>query len=87
MVQMLASGERNVAELAAPFAMTLQGVRKHIAVLEDAQLIATRRIGRERICRLETKRLKAAADWIGARATQWERKLDRLGALLEEEER
>lgn len=87
MLQMLAAGERNVAELAEPFAMTLQGVRKHLAVLEDARLITTRRVGRERLCRLEPKRLKAVADWLGARATQWERRLDRLGAIVEEDER
>jgi DNA-binding transcriptional ArsR family regulator len=87
MVQMLAAGECNVAELAEPFAMTLQGVRKHLAVLEGAKLIVTRRVGRERLCRLEPKRLKSAADWLGARATQWERRLDRLGAIVEEDER
>jgi DNA-binding transcriptional ArsR family regulator len=85
MIGLLAERERSLGELAAPFAMTLQGVRKHLAVLEDAGLVASRKVGRLRLCRLKPARLQQAARWLEQRAELWNSRLDRLGAMLEEE--
>ena len=84
-VRLLSERQRTVSELAAPFAMTLQGVRKHLAVLEDAGLVATEKVDRTRMCRLKPRRLGEAARWLEQRARLWNSRLDRLGAAIGEE--
>jgi hypothetical protein len=53
-------------------------------VLEAGGLVCTEKVDRVRTCRLEPATLRAAEQWIGQRRTQWERRLDRLGAYLAE---
>ena len=74
----LASGEASVTELAAPFAMSLPAVSKHLKVLERAGLIARGREAQWRHCRLEADPLKEVADWVEAYRHHWEQRFDRL---------
>jgi DNA-binding transcriptional ArsR family regulator len=78
----LGRGPASISELAAPLNMTLTGLKKHVRILEDAQLVTTKKIGRVRQCRIETAALKTAEEWINERRTTWERRLDRLGDYL-----
>ena len=80
----LASGEASVSELAAPFAMSLPAVSKHLKVLERAGLIARGRTAQWRPCRLEAGPLKEVADWVEHYRRFWEQSLDRLGDYLRE---
>jgi DNA-binding transcriptional ArsR family regulator len=78
----LAAGEASVTELAAPFAMTLPAVSKHLKVLERAGLIARGREAQWRPCRLEAGPLKEVADWVAEYRMHWEGRLDRLDDYL-----
>jgi DNA-binding transcriptional ArsR family regulator len=78
----LATGERTVGELAAPFEMSLPAVSKHLRVLERAGLIAQRREAQRRPCRIEAEPLKDVADWAERYRHIWEGRLDRLDAYL-----
>ena len=80
----LASGERSVTELAAPFKMSLPGISKHLKVLERAGLIARGRHAQWRPCRLKAGRLKHVADWVEHYRRFWEQSLDRLDDYLKE---
>jgi DNA-binding transcriptional ArsR family regulator len=80
----LISGERPVTELAAPFAMSLPAVSKHLKVLERAGLIARGREAQWRPCRLEARPLKDAFNWLEHYRRFWEQSLDRLDAYLHE---
>ncbi len=80
----LASGETSVNELAEPFEMSLPAVSKHLKVLERAGLIERGREGQRRPCRLATKPLVQAADWVEQQRRCWEESLDRLEDYLEE---
>jgi DNA-binding transcriptional ArsR family regulator len=80
----LALGEASVMELAAPFAMSLPAVSKHLKVLERAGLIARGREAQWRPCRLEAGPLKDAADWLGEYRRFWEQSFDRLDEYLRE---
>ncbi len=80
----LTTGEATVTELAAPFAMSLPAVSKHLKVLERAGLIARGRDAQWRPCRLEVAPLKEAADWIEEYRVFWEQRFDRLDAYLRE---
>jgi DNA-binding transcriptional ArsR family regulator len=66
--------------------MTLAAVVQHLQVLEEAGLVKTEKVGRVRSCRVDAAGLDAAAQWIAARRPEWDRRLDRLGELLIEED-
>jgi len=83
----LSSGERSVTELAAPFALSLPAVSKHLKVLERAGLIARRREAQWRPCRLEAGPLKDVADWLEEYRRFWEERFDRLDDYLREIQR
>src|SRR5688572_17132700 len=80
----LASGDCAVTELAAPFAMSLPAVSKHLRVLEKAGLIVRSREAQWRPCRIEGRPLRDVADWAEHYRHVWEGRLDRLGTYLEQ---
>ena len=82
----LARGEARVGELAAPHAMSLPAISKHLKVLEEAGLIAKEKEGRVVRCRLEPEPLSRAADWVEDYRQFWEGQLDRLARYLEEQQ-
>ena len=82
----LERGERTLSELAEPLPITLMAVQKHIRVLEEAGLVATRKHGRSRHVRLRAHGLERASDWIKQSEQRWNAAFDRLAAALEEEE-
>jgi DNA-binding transcriptional ArsR family regulator len=86
MLERLSLGPASVSELGAPLAMSLAAVVQHVQVLEDSGVVRTEKVGRVRTCHLDAQRLRAAEGWISERRTLWERRLDRLGDLLAEEE-
>jgi DNA-binding transcriptional ArsR family regulator len=82
----LSSGEARVTEVAAPFDISLNSVSKHIRILERAGLVARRRAGREHVLHLEPRPLAEASDWLQSRQRAWTGRLQRLQALLDEED-
>lgn len=80
----LARGEATVNELAAPFAMSLPAVSRHLKVLERAGLISRGREAQWRPCRLEAGPMKEVAEWIERYRAFWEDGLDRLEDYLTE---
>jgi DNA-binding transcriptional ArsR family regulator len=86
MVERLAGGSASVGELAEPLEMSLAAVVQHVQVLEAAGLVATEKVGRVRVCRLAPEALKDVERWIEDRRTTWEARLDRLDALLADDD-
>ena len=78
----LISGEASVTQLAAPFAMSLPAISKHLKVLERAGPIARSHEAQWRPCRLEAAPLKDVADWVAHYRRFWTESLDRLDAYL-----
>jgi DNA-binding transcriptional ArsR family regulator len=70
--------------LAPPLGITLTAVVQHLRVLEDSELVRTEKVGRVRTCRIETAGFSALEQWIRHHRSLWERRLDRLGDLLDE---
>ncbi len=79
----LAKGEATVGQLAAPFAISLPAVSRHLRVLQRARLIEQRVDAQWRLCRINAEPLKEAADWIEQYRRFWEDRLDRLAKYLE----
>jgi DNA-binding transcriptional ArsR family regulator len=74
----------SVSGLATPLDITLTAVVQHLQILEESGLVQTEKVGRVRTCRIETAGFSIAEKWIGDRRSVWERRLDKLGDLLNE---
>src|SRR5262245_31700100 len=85
-LQRLADGEARVTEIADPLPMSLNGVSKHIRMLERADLVRRRRAGREHFLSLNPQPLDEAAAWIETQRGLWTRRLDTLEGLLRAED-
>jgi DNA-binding transcriptional ArsR family regulator len=83
-VERLAQGEATVAEIARPFAMSQPAISRHLRVLEEAGLVATRVAGSARPRRLNPDGLRLAHDWLGTFRAQWEDRFARLDAVLDD---
>jgi DNA-binding transcriptional ArsR family regulator len=79
----LTSGEASVNELAEPFDMSLPAVCKHLRVLERAGLVSRSQDAQRRPRRLEPRRLKEVAAWLGTYREFWEQSFNRLDDYLE----
>src|SRR5215471_6357979 len=77
--------ELSVTALAAPFAMSLPAVLKHLDVLEVAGLIRRRKSGRTVSCRLNAVPLQEAQRWLAHYERFWSDRLDALARYLAEE--
>ena len=80
----LASGPTSVSALAEPLGVSLPAVLKHVAVLEDAQLVVSRKEGRVRTCSLRPRGLDRTAHWLNERQRRWNTRLDHLDEYLKE---
>jgi DNA-binding transcriptional ArsR family regulator len=83
-LELLADGPATIGELAEPFGLTLNGVKKHVQVLEDANLVLSEKVGRARECRLGPAQLQDVARWIEEYRQAWQERLDRFGAYVEQ---
>jgi DNA-binding transcriptional ArsR family regulator len=66
--------------------MSLAAVHQHLRVLEQSGLVRSEKVGRVRTCRIEVAALKPVERWIEQRQAGWERRLDRLGEYLADED-
>ena len=78
----LAGGEATVTELAAPFAMSMPAVSRHLKVLEQAGLITRSREAQWRPCRITAAPLKDVADWLSHYQRFWTESFERLDEYL-----
>ena len=74
-LERLGAGSATISELAEPFGMSLTGMKKHVRLLEEANLVATQKVGRARICTL----VPYAFEGINA----WLQRLDRFAQVVE----
>ena len=78
----LATGQATVTELAAPFAMSMPAVSRHLKVLERAGLISRGREAQWRPCRIKAGPLKDVADWVAHYQRFWTESFNRLDDYL-----
>ena len=60
-----------------------QGITKHLQVLEDAGLVESDRVGRDRQWRLQAPQFAAIRDYLDWISARWDRRLERLRAFVE----
>ena len=82
MVARLASGDATVNELAAPYAVSVQAVSKHLKVLEEAGLVSRTRDAQRRPVHLEAQVFDLMTKWIERYQRRAEERAQRLDAVL-----
>jgi len=86
LLQMLADVEElPLHEITVHFQMGRTAVSKHLAILKDADLVVTRKVGRETRYRLNANPLKEIQDWVSYYEGFWKERFVKLQQLLEEE--
>jgi DNA-binding transcriptional ArsR family regulator len=83
-LEQLGRADASITDLAEAFHMTLTGMRKHVGVLERAELVTTKKVGRVRTCKLGPRRLEEETAWIEGHQQLWESRFDELDKLVEE---
>jgi len=81
-LQLLSTGEKSVNELANPFPMSLPAISKHLKVLERAGLVERSRDAQWRPCKIQTKPLQDASEWLAPYRKIWESRLNQLDSYL-----
>lgn len=83
-LERLGRGPATLSQLAVPSGLTLNGIKKHVEILELAGLVETEKVGRVRECRLgPATTLGEAGEWIEAHRRAWEDRLDRFERFAE----
>jgi DNA-binding transcriptional ArsR family regulator len=82
-LERLGRGPATISELAKPFGLTINGVKKHVGILERADLVATEKVGRARRCRLGPASMAEATAWMEDHRRVWENRLDRFERYVE----
>jgi DNA-binding transcriptional ArsR family regulator len=82
-LERLATGPATIGQLAAPLGLTLNGVKKHVGILEEVELVETVKVGRSRECRLGAAELEDVTRWVESYRRTLERRLDSFGAYVE----
>lgn len=85
-IESLAHGEASFGELADKFEMSRPAVSQHLKVLKDAGIVSSRADAQKRIYSLSDSGLDELEQWLEKVRRFWNQRLDRLEALLAEEE-
>jgi len=83
-LEQLARADASITALARNFHMTLTGMKKHVAVLEQAGLVRSEKVGRVRTCKLGARGLEEEAAWIESYRKLWAARFDELEHVVEE---
>ncbi len=78
-------GPQSIHALTTGTAMSRQAVRKHLRVLDDAGLARSERRGREMVWAVRAERMADAQQYLAQISAEWDARVDRLRALLDEE--
>src|SRR4051794_11400549 len=82
MVARLTDGDATVGDLAAPYAVSIQAVSKHLKVLEEAGLVTRSRDAQRRPVHLEAEVFDLMTKWIERYRQRAEERFQRLDDVL-----
>jgi DNA-binding transcriptional ArsR family regulator len=86
LLMQLRKGPRNVTDLASNFDLGRPAISEHLQVLRRASLIREEPRGRERFYHLDPRPLEQVGTWLETFERYWQKRLDDLEALLNEED-
>ena len=83
-LEVLGTQELSVNELVERLGWNQPMVSKHLGVLKEVGLVSERRVGRQRLYRVNAERLKPIYDWVAPFERYWSESYDRLDEILED---
>src|SRR6478752_258389 len=83
-LELIADEERSVGEIADALALEQPSASKHLQVLLNVGLVASRRDGRRTLYRTNAETLRTIHDWSGMFARHWRGQLQRIKAQAED---
>jgi DNA-binding transcriptional ArsR family regulator len=81
-LERLEGGSATVGSVADAFHVAAPTISKHLSVLEDAGLVARKRVGREHYLTLRAAPLLDATSWLARYSRFWDERLDALEELV-----
>jgi|SRR6516164_1227994 DNA-binding transcriptional ArsR family regulator len=83
LIELLSDGEHTVGELVSDSGVSFSAISQHLRILSEANIVASRRDGRQQIYRFKPESIDPVADWVAVRARRfWRKKLQSLGDVL-----
>ncbi len=83
-LEALGTRELSVNDLVALLDLNQPSVSKHLGVLKQVGLVSERRVGRQRLYRVNGERLKPIYDWVSPFEKYWSESFERLDKVLEQ---
>lgn len=83
LIQAMGAQELSVNEIVEALGWNQPSVSKHLGVLKQVGLVEERRVGRQRLYRVNAERLKPIFDWVTPFEQMWSERFDRLDNVLE----
>lgn len=84
-LQLLATKDMTISEVAENFEMTRAAVKKHLTILTDGDLISVQVDGRSRMNALNPEGLRRVFDWFNYFDAFWDSRLDKLKTEIEKD--
>ncbi len=82
-IELLTVSPRSIQDICSEFDVSRNAVVKHLRILEEAEIVISRPVGRERVHHLQAKALERAANWLNHFEKFWDDKLDNLKHAVE----
>ena len=82
-LEVIGTQELSVNEIVERLGWNQPMVSKHLGVLKEVGLVSERRVGRQRMYRVNAERLKPIYDWVAPFERYWSESYDRLDDVLE----
>src|SRR5262249_42520334 len=83
-LELLGAAELSANEIVEKLGWSQPMVSKHLGVLKQVGLVSERRVGRQRMYRVNAERLKPIFDWVTPFERFWSEGFDRLDEVLED---
>ena len=83
-LEVLGTQELSVNEIVERLGWNQPMVSKHLGVLKEVGLVSERRVGRQRLYRVNAERLKPIYDWVAPFERYWSERYDRLDKVLQD---
>lgn len=76
------TGEMNAGALGAPFPISQPAASQHLKILLEAGLVRTRRLGTQRLYRVNPEALRPVSAWVAPYEAAWKARLGRVARGL-----
>lgn len=83
-LEQVARCEHSVGELVKRYKVSFAAISKHLKVLENAQLINKRKVGKKQMVTLAPGALKSADEYLEQYSKMWQSRFNKLDKLLKE---